>query len=131
MKINEIITEEAMGVINDTDKPVLGHVHTLPNQNMNHGSARLHWRFAARAVPAAGAGDTPDGDMGEENWHGGDPVYKPYHPVEEEMIDRALKHIGDSGGKRTMGNHRSEEPKDTHKQSPMQPRGPVQLKSKK
>jgi hypothetical protein len=45
-------------------------------------------------------------------------VYTPFHPVEEEMIDHAAKHVGDTS-KKKWGSNRSEESADTHKVSPV------------
>ena len=129
MKITEIITEAAKeNVINDEHESVLGHVHTQPDQNMYHGSGYLHSRFA-RALAGAGAGNTPSENMGDENWAGGDPVIKPYHPIEEEMIDNAAEHVGDHS-KKNWGDRGSKEPTTINKSSPIQARGPVQLKRK-
>jgi hypothetical protein len=128
MKINEIITESS-GTMNPEHEPVLGHVHTQPDQNMYHGSGYLHSRFL-KALAGAGAGNVPSENMGEENWGGGDPIFKPYHPMEEEMIDNAAHHVGDYS-KRTFGDRSSAEPATINKSSPVQSRGPIQLKSKK
>jgi hypothetical protein len=118
MKISEIITEGAQErVINPEHESVLGHAHTLPGQNLYHGSGYLHSRFI-RALAGAGAGTTPSTNMGDENWAAGDPVIKPYHPVEEEMIDNAIRHVGDKNRKK-WGNSRSEEPENVHKISPV------------
>jgi hypothetical protein len=117
MRAKEFVLEGTKGKINPDAEKVIGHMHTFPNQNMYHGSGYLHSRFL-KALAGAGAGDTPDAYMGEENFAGGDPIGRPYHPMEEEMIDRAAKHIGD-GGKKTWGNRRSEEPTGTHTVSPV------------
>jgi hypothetical protein len=126
MKINEIITESS-GEMPHEHETVLGHVHTQPDQNMYHGSGYLHSRFF-KALAGAGAGDTPSINMGEENWAGGDPVIKPYHPIEEEMVDNAAHHVGDHS-KRSFGkDHRSTEPDSVNTASPVQARGPITLK---
>lgn len=129
MKITEIINEAAQqGAIDPEHESVLGHTHTLPGQNMYHGSGYLHSRFI-RALAGAGAGTTPSTNMGDENWAGGDPVIKPYHPMEEEMIDNAAQHIGDHE-KTNWGTRKSLEPTTINHSSPVVARGPVQLKKK-
>jgi len=129
MKITEIITETAKSRVIDAEhESVMGHAHTLPGQNLYHGSGYLHSRFI-RALAGAGAGNTPNASMGDENWTGGDPVVKPYHPIEEEMIDNAAHHVGDHE-KTNWGSRKSQEPTTVNRTSPMQARGPVQLKKK-
>jgi hypothetical protein len=129
VKITEIINEEARhkGVIDAEQESTMSNTHTYPDQNMYHGSGYKHSQFV-RALAGAGAGDTPSENMGDENWAAGDPIITPYHPVEEEMMDNAARHIGDNS-KKTWGNRRSQEPDTVHKTSPVQPRGPVTLKS--
>lgn len=128
MKITEIITEaQRKGVIDAEQESVMSNTSTFPAQNMNHGSARLHRNFAM-ALAGAGAGDTPSINMGDENWAAGDSVTTPYHPVEDEMVNNAARHVGDTS-KKTWGDRRSQEPDTVHKTSPVQARGPVSLKS--
>jgi len=128
MKITEIITEaQRKGIIDTEQESVMSNTSTFPDQNMNHGSARLHRNFAM-ALAGAGAGDTPSVNMGNENWAAGDAVTTPYHPVEDEMINNAAKHVGDHS-KKTWGDRQSQEPDTVHKTSPIQSRGPVTLKS--
>ncbi len=132
MKISDIINEDitdGAGKINPEHESVFSNTSTLPNQNMNRGSSYLHAMFL-KALASAGAGDTPDGPMPEKNWAGGDPVMTPFHPVEYEMIDRAMKHVGDTRSK-SWGDKRSQEPESVHKSSPVQARKPVELKRKK
>ena len=129
MKITEIINEGAReGVIEPEHEAVLGHVLTMPGQNMYHGSGYLHSRFG-KALAGAGAGSVPSVNMGDENWAGGDPVIKPYHPMEEEMINNAAQHVGDHE-KKNWGTRKSIEPTTINRSSPVQARGPVQLKKK-
>ena len=119
MRAQEFITETMnTGKIHSHHIQTLNNVRTYGDQNMYHGSAFDHSRFLL-ALAAAGAGDTEDGHMPHENFIGGDPMYSPYHPVEEEMLDRAAKHVGDNS-KRAWGG-RSHEPDDTHKVSPHKP----------
>jgi hypothetical protein len=118
MRSREFIFEYATGgKINPETKAVISNTHTFPDQNMYHGSGYLHSRYLLAVAPA-GAGDTPDAHMPVDNFASGDPTASPYHPMEEEMIDRAAKNIGDNS-KRTWGNRRSEEPDGTHKVSPV------------
>lgn len=84
---------------------------------MYHGNGYLHSRFM-QALASAGAGDTPDENMINNNWASGDPIISPYHPLEQEMINRAMKHVGDNRQIK-WGKARSEEPENTHKVSPV------------
>ena len=85
MRAREFITERSKeGIINPEHEAVFNNVRSYPDQNMYHGSAYDHSRFI-RALAGAGAGNTPDADMGDENWAGGDPAFTPYHPVEKEI----------------------------------------------
>jgi len=118
MRSREFIIEYATGgKMHPETKSVLSNTHTFPDQNMYHGSGYFHSRFL-KALAGAGAGSTPDSHMGEMNFSSGDPTASPYHPVEEEMMDRAAKHIGDNS-KRTWGKRTSEEPDGVHKVSPV------------
>lgn len=127
MRANEFIVEEAQGKIHPEHGKVLSNLRTYPDQNMYHGSGYLHSKFL-KALAGAGAGNTPDASMGDQPWDGGDPVYSPYHPVEEEMLDRAAKHVGSHG--RDWGDKRSLEPDGVNKTSPVVDRGPIQRKQK-
>jgi hypothetical protein len=117
VRAKEFILEQKKDVIDKDQERAFSNTMTFPNQNMYHGSGYLHSQFL-KALAGAGAGNTPDGDMGTQPWDGGDPVYTPFHPVEEEMIDRAAKHVGDTS-KKKWGNDRSEESANTHKVSPV------------
>lgn len=129
MKITEIIIEAKGGKLSNEQSSVMNSVSTFPNQNMYHGSGYLHSRMLL-ALAGAGAGDTPDENMGEMPWEAGDPVFAPYHPAEDEMLERAAKHIGDTSQK-SYTSKRSTEPDSIQKHSPVQARGPIALKSKK
>jgi len=126
--IREDITEEE-GVMHHEHESAMSNLSTHPAQNMYHGSAYLHSQYL-KALAGAGAGDTPDAYMGEPSWHGGNPVFSPYHPLETEMMDRAAKHVGDTSTK-NWGDKRSIEPDNVHKVSPIKDRGPISLKGKK
>jgi len=120
MRAREFIAEDIRdkkGNISSEHSAPFSNTSTLPGQNMNHGNAYLHSLFL-KALAGAGAGDTPSVNMGEKNWASGDPIISPYHPIEEEMIDNASRHVGDKGRKK-WGNSRSEEPENVHKISPV------------
>jgi hypothetical protein len=132
MKIRDIITENILdgkGKIDPEIEHVLTITSTLPNQNMYHGSGYLHALFL-KAIAGAGAGDIECENMGDKNWAGGDPVLVPFHPMEEEMINNAMKHIGDNN-RVHWGSKRSEEAEEVNKASPFKPRGPIGPNSKK
>jgi hypothetical protein len=119
MRAIEFVIETKKAKVPKEQIATWSNTSTLPNHNMYHGSGYLHSQFI-KALAGAGAGDTPDADMGKENFAGGDPIVTPYHPIEEEMIDRANKAIGDNNRKK-WGTRDSREPEDTHKVSPHKP----------
>ena len=112
MRANEFITEGGKKPISKNIKSSMKSVTTMPNQNMNHGSARLHYRFG---LAMAGAPDYP---VESENWIGGDPLLAPYTQAEMDIINYAAKQVGD-GGKQVWTNSRSQEMDDTYTTSPV------------
>jgi hypothetical protein len=48
----------------------------------------------------------------------GDPIFSPYHPIEEEMMDNAAKAIGDNSRKKFTGK-KSKEPDHVYRVSPV------------
>ena len=125
MRIKEIYESilDKKGRLDSDQAKTLSNTSTLPNQNMYHGSGYLHSMYL-KSLASAGAGTTEDGPMPEKNWAGGDPIASPYHPVEEEMIDRAMKAVGDTGRVK-WGNRRSEEPAHVNRASPVKNPGPI------
>ena len=105
------------GDIHPHHKHGFSNTHTYPNQNMYHGSGYLHSKMLV-ALAGAGAGNTPNADMGSQNWAGGNPISTAYHPLEQEMINRAMKHVGDKT-KIQWGKLKAEEPDHVHKMSPV------------
>jgi len=79
------------------------------------------YRFGL-AMAAAGRPEDPflgDADgVTEDN-----PTTMSYTPAEEDIINQALKRTGHTA--RQITTPKSEEPKDTHKQSPVATRGPL------
>jgi hypothetical protein len=128
MRAIEFVIENKKGQLNPEQESTMSNLSTFPGQNMYHGSGFLHNRFI-KALAGAGAGNTPDADMGEQPWDGGDPIYSPFHPVEEEMLDRAAKHVGDNS-RRNWGDKRSLEPDTVHKISPHRDPGAIKLNKK-
>jgi hypothetical protein len=119
MKVREIITERMKtGVIHPNHNANLHNVRSYSDQNLSVGKTGLygHNQFL-RAVAGAGAGNTPDGIMGDENYLKGDPMFVPYTESEREMLDRAAAHVGDHS-KHEWGGP-SEETNDTHRVSPV------------
>ena len=112
MRADEFITEGGVKPIHKMHKASMKNVTTLPNQNMNHGSARLHYRFG---LAMAGAPDYP---TKAENWIGGDPLVSPYTEVEMDIINHAAKQVGD-GKVRVWSNDRSQEMPGVNTLSPV------------
>lgn len=119
MRAKEFVIEQIKtGVIHPHHKAGLHNIRSYTDQNMSTGKTGLygHNQFL-RAVAGAGAGNTPDGDMGTENFLKGDPMFSPFTEEEREMLDRAAKHVGDNS-KVEWGNASSES-EHTHKVSPV------------
>jgi hypothetical protein len=117
MRVYEFVTEGKKAPIPKEHESAWSNTSTFPDQNMYHGSGYLHSKFV-KALAGAGAGNTLDSDMGQENFAGGDPMVTPYHPIEEEMVNRAVKAAGGKAGKK-WGSRDSREPNDTQKTSPV------------
>lgn len=124
MKISDIITESGMDPMSKEHKAAIQSAVTFPDQNMSTGSAYKNWRFG---VALAGAPEFP---TKADNWIGGDPLISPYTEVEMEMINFAAAQVGD-GSKQVWSGKRSQEIDNVQKVSPIQARGPIQLKKKK
>ena len=134
MKINEIITEgdihaNPKQLANDQISALKGAV-SLPSISMNksNGSPYQQYRFmiATGLVDGKGTGEVmpPAGAMA------GDPLLTCYTDEEFNMIKDASKMMG-AGPINQLSNQKSLEANEVHKTSPVQARGPVQLKSKK
>jgi len=131
MRAKEFITEKMKkGSIAHTAYKTINNMRTYPDQNMSVGKTGLygHFDYGITLAPA-GAGDTPDGEMPDQNWAKGDPMYIPYHPLERDMLDRAAKHVGDRSKKDWGGP--STEPEDTHHHSPVPDWNPHSREKKK
>jgi hypothetical protein len=131
MRAKEFITEKMKkGAMAHDSYKTINNMRTYPDQNMSNGKTGLygHFDYGVTLAPA-GAGDTPDGHMPEQNWAKGDPMYIPYHPLERDMLDRAAKHVGDNS-KREWGGP-SVEPEDTHHHSPVPDWNPHSREKKK
>jgi hypothetical protein len=112
MRASEFVIEGGIKKISKNVKSSMRSVTTMPNQNMNHGSARLHYRFG---LAMAGAPEFP---TKEENWIGGDPLLAPYTKVEMDIINYASKQVGD-GSKQIWTNSRSQEMDNVYTISPV------------
>jgi len=112
MRAREFISEENVNTIRKDHKSSMKSLTTFPDQNMNHGSARLHYRFG---LAMAGAPEFP---TKAENWIGGDPLLAPYTEVEMEIINYASQQVGD-GSKQVWTNSRSQEMDNVNKVSPV------------
>ena len=112
MRAKDFIAETGTKKISKNVKSSMKSVTTFPDQNMNHGSARLHYRFG---LAMAGAPDFP---TKAENWIGGDPLLAPYTEVEMDIINYASQQVGD-GSKQVWTNNRSQEMDNVYKVSPV------------
>ncbi len=122
MKIRELISENTSGAGNRTGakmktidadkKAAMVNASTLPDLNMNHGSAYTGWRFG---LALAGAPNYPT-KAEADNWIGGDPLLEPYTDVEFDMIKAAAKQVG-AGSIQNWSGNRSKEVSDVNKTS--------------
>ena len=112
MRAKDFISEAGIKKISKNVKSSMRSVTTMPAQNMNHGSARLHYRFG---LAMAGAPEFP---TKAENWIGGDPLLAPYTEVEMDIINYASQQVGD-GSKQVWTNNRSQEMDNVYTVSPV------------
>jgi hypothetical protein len=66
-------------------------------------------------------------DMPQGSWIAKRNIARPYTEAEHKMMKSAFKTV-DSEYEHTGKDHRSHEPDDTHKVSPMRDRGPIKRK---
>jgi len=112
MRARDFISEGGKLHIKKSEKSSMRSATTFPDQNMNSGSQRLHYRFG---LAMAGAPDFP---TKAENWIGGDPLLAPYTEVEMDIINYASQQVGD-GSKQVWSNSRSQEMDNVNKVSPV------------
>jgi hypothetical protein len=112
MRAKEFVSENKKLPIRKDQNSSMRSLTTFPDQNMNHGSARLHYRFG---LAMAGAPEFP---TKAENWIGGDPLLAPYTEAEMDIINYASQQVGD-GSKQTWTNSRSQEMDNVNTVSPV------------
>jgi hypothetical protein len=112
MRAKEFIIETGMHKMHHDHAAAIQNASTLPDQNMNTGSAYMNYRFG---IALAGAPDYP---TKAESWIGGDPLLSTYTEVEMDMIDYAAKQVGSSHAKR-WSSKRSQEADGVQKTSPV------------
>lgn len=128
MKINEILNEQASGSL------APGVAHAIPDAfafpNLPNQDPYLQYRFglaiaAARSVEAGYTDYTPATEFGENLTI----VARSEEEMETIKLAQKLNPLGNPATR--ISTHGSTEPTDTHKNSPMQARAPIALKSKK
>lgn len=128
MKINEIITEGYDGKKPDgTTRADTGEWQFRDQGGYDRGY-NLN-----RIMMAAGMADgvSEDAvDMPQSSWVEKYNVARPYTEAEHKMMKSAFKTV-DSEYYETEKDHKSREPEDTHKVSPMRDRGRIQPKNKR
>lgn len=112
MKIRELISEGGNKPLSTAAKAGLKGAVTTPDANNNAGDSYKNYRFG---LALAGAPDYP---TKATNDIGGDPLLTTYTDEEWKMIQYAGKQVGVGPLKRISSN-RSEELKDTFKDSPV------------
>ena len=103
------------------------HARCIPGMKSLDGIGQYYeiYRFG---LAMAGAGNKKDQILGEPDGVTEDnPATLSYTQAEEDIINTALKHTGNTA--KTLTTMKSEEPEDTYFQSPVQPRGPVKRRS--
>jgi hypothetical protein len=131
MKIKDIITEadkhadfNKLPGNHGAEDAIKGAI-SIPGISMNksNGSSYAAYRFG---LALAGAPEFPTLAAGAI---AGDPLLSTYTDAEIDIINFAAKQIG-VGQIKKLSSNRSTEMSDTNKQSIIQPRGPIQRKSK-
>ncbi len=92
--------------------------------NSASGSPYLQYRFG---IALAGS---PDYNTEPAGAIAGDPLITTYADEELDIIKRAAQMVG-AGNATQLSSNKSTESDEIHKASPVQPKGPIQLKSKK
>lgn len=127
MKINEIIVEGKDGKKPDgTTRSDTGEWQ-FRDQGGYDRTYNLN-RVMMAAAMADGKSDNAV-DMPQSSWIEKYNVARPYSEAEHKMMRSAFKTV-DSEHYETEKDHKSREPDDTNKTSPIQDRGPIKRKSK-
>lgn len=122
MKINEIVLESSANPLRKTTQastPGLQTWSDLDNGNVPY----LQYRFG---LAAAGS---PDVDISNHGPIGGQLTTVAYSDADQEILDGAARIMGVTPVSRS--NKKSQEVDSVQKNSPIKPRGPIELKSKK
>jgi tagatose-1,6-bisphosphate aldolase non-catalytic subunit AgaZ/GatZ len=132
MKINEIITEDIGANPNELSADqtaAFAGMSSMPDISMNKSNGNFYQQY--RWMIATGlVGGKDDLQMPAAGAMAGDPVVAAYTDADYEKIKLAAEMTG-AGRIVPLGGKKSLEANFVNKQSPSQPRGPIQLKQKK
>jgi len=126
MKIREIVHEGKEGKKPKHDRADTGEWQ-FRDQGGYDRAYNLNRIMMASAI-ADGVSETAV-DMPQSSWVEKFNVARPYTEQEHKMMKSAFKTVS-SEHYHTEKDHKSREPNDTHKVSPMRDRGPIKSKSK-
>ena len=118
MKINEIITEVKAGAVPGNYKEASTGLHTFGDGEKTSADY-AHYRLGLALACADGKGKI---DMDPKTFYGKKHTAHPFTQEESDMLKQSYKMVGASHSDLNKGNLRSQEPKDTHKSSPVAPK---------
>lgn len=116
MKVNEIILEVKAGSVPSDYSDASTGLHVFGDGEKNSADY-THYRLGLALACADGKGQMID--MDPKTFYGKKHTAHPYTQEEAEMLKQSYKLVGADYKDLNKGNLRSQEPKDTHKQSPM------------
>lgn len=128
MKITEIIVEASKGVIHPDHAAVQNGI-VISRDTGGYDRVNYMNRKWMAAAMADGKDPTKPVDMDSSSWMEKFNTEHPYTEAEYNMFRQADATIPGEVHQVTPWS-KSAEPEDTHKHSPVQNRGPIQLKSK-
>ena len=132
MKINEIINESDISAnaaaLTDDEAAAFAGLQSMPDISMNKSNGNFYQQY--RWMLATGlAGGKDDITMPAAGAMAGDPLVAAYTDADQEKIDKAAEMVG-AGRRVPLGGKKSTEVSSVNKVSPVQGRGPIQLKRK-
>ena len=127
MKINEIIVEGKDG--KKPDQQTRADTGEWRFRDVGGYDRVYHLNRIMMASAMSDGSDKPV-EMDQSSWYEKYNTARPYTEQEHKMMKSAFKTV-DSEYKETERDHKSREPEDTHKVSPMRDRGRIQPKNKR
>ena len=127
MKVNEIINEAVSTDIDPSHENV--HDGAYIARDIGGYDRVYHMNRLMMAMAMADGRDTKPVDSPADTWFEKYNTLHPYTEAEHNMVKAAMKTVP-TDGHEVIKDHRSIEPDDVYKVSPVLPKGPVKRKGK-